>query len=163
MKPTLNPHLPAVPLLLGAALLVTPLAQAQYVVPWSSGSSLVMNSTFADSSSHPRQDPKANKACQTPQPDRGNTALTAIPPEVMRQLESTSMSVLGPEYQRRAGAQGEASAQQWLGEAAHSVGSQLGRLGPEYLRRAQDQGRAQADAWYIAQARDASQRQIAGQ
>lgn len=154
MKPTLNPHLPAVPLLLGAALLVTPLAQAQYVVPWSPGSSLVMNSTFADSSSHPRQDPKANKACQTPQPDRGNTALTAIPPEVMRQLESTSMSVLGPEYQRRAGAQGE---------AAHSVGSQLGRLGPEYLRRAQDQGRAQADAWYIAQARDASQRQIAGQ
>ena len=146
------------------ALCAVACAQAQdfYIPPPSTVDSHVLNLSRENLRHQRETDTRLRNSRSTRNVPTGRPGVAASPDDVMLRVERTSLTALAPEYQRRAAAYGEASARQWLNTAARSVGAEMGRLGPEYLHRAQAQGRVQADGWYVAQARHASQRQVAG-
>jgi len=144
-------------LALSTAIATPAYAQDFYMPPPSTVDSSVMNLS-RENLRHQRETGARQRAIRA---RTDNSKDTAVPETVMAQVESASMAVLQPEYNRRAAADGKVRAKQWLNASARSVGLEMGKLRPEYLRRVQSQGRASADAWYVEQARDASERQFA--
>jgi len=88
----------------------------------------------------------------------GPASSSRIPRYIVDRTESAAFSVLNAEYNRRATADGKASADQWLNGTARRVGQEVGALGSEYLQRADRDGRPQADRWYVTQAQSISRR-----